>query len=104
MLAPAPCSPGATLRKLFAEDIVLMPGVFNAISAISASNAGARALYLSGAGITNAALGVPDIALSTLTEFAQQASYVTQVVPAPVLSDADTGFGDALHARRTVIE
>jgi methylisocitrate lyase len=86
------------------EDTVLMPGVFNGISAVSAHKAGARALYLSGAGITNAALGVPDIALSTLTEFAQQAAYVTSVAPVPVLSDADTGFGEALNVVRTVIE
>jgi len=87
-----------------AQDIVTMPGVFNAISAVSAHKAGAQALYLSGAGITNAALGVPDIALATLTEFAQQAAYVTQVAPVPVISDADTGFGEALNVARTVIE
>lgn len=83
---------------------MLMPGVFNAISAVSACRAGAQALYLSGAGVTNANLGVPDIALATLTEFAQQAAYVTQVAPVPVLSDADTGFGEALNVARTVIE
>ncbi len=87
-----------------ARDIVVMPGVFNAISAVSAHKAGAEALYLTGAGITNASLGVPDIALATLTEFAQQAAYVTQVAPVPVLSDADTGFGEGLNVARTVIE
>jgi len=86
------------------ERTVLMPGVFNAISAVSAHKAGAKALYLSGAGITNASLGVPDIALATLTEFAQQAANVTQVVPVPVVSDADTGFGESLNVMRTVIE
>ncbi|WP_227624967.1 methylisocitrate lyase [Fimbriimonas ginsengisoli] len=104
MLRPALSSPGATLRSMISEDTVVMPGVFNGISAVSAHKAGARALYLSGAGITNAALGVPDIALATLTEFAQQAAYVTQVAPVPVLSDADTGFGEALNVARTVIE
>jgi methylisocitrate lyase len=89
---------------MMAEDTVLMPGVFNGISAVSAHKAGARALYLSGAGITNAALGTPDIGLATLTEFAQQAACVTQVAPVPVLSDADTGFGEGLNVMRTVIE
>jgi len=89
---------------MMSQDTVLMPGVFNAISAVSAHKAGAKALYLSGAGITNAALGVPDIALATLTEFAQQAAYVTQVASVPVISDADTGFGEALNVARTVIE
>ena len=89
---------------MMATDTVMMPGVFNAISAVSAYKAGASALYLSGAGITNATLGVPDIALATLTEFAQQAAYVTQVAPVPVISDADTGFGESLNVARTVIE
>lgn len=104
MLGPSIMAPGAVLRDLMANDIVVMPGVFNAISAVSAHKAGAKALYLSGAGIANAALGVPDIALATLTEFAQQAAYVTQVAPAPILSDADTGFGEPLNVARTVIE
>ena len=61
-------------------------------------------MYLSGAGITNATLGVPDIALATFTEFAQVAGYVTKVAPVPVISDADTGFGESLNVMRTVIE
>ncbi len=104
MLRPTLSSPGAVLRAQFEKGIVLMPGVFNAISAVSAHKAGATALYLSGAGITNANLGVPDIALASLTEFAQQAAYVTQVAPVPVISDADTGFGEALNVARTVFE
>jgi len=97
-------SPGAALRALMRERCVIMPGVFNGISAVSAYKAGAKALYLSGAGITNALLGVPDIALATLTEFSQVAAAVTQVAPVPVLSDADTGFGESLNVMRTVVE
>ena len=104
MIHPSLTSPGAKLRALMTEGIVVMPGVFNAISAVSAYKAGSKALYLSGAGITNANLGVPDIALATLTEFAQQASYVTSVAPLPVISDADTGFGESLNVMRTVVE
>jgi len=104
MLRPILQAPGALLRQMMQEDIVVMPGVFNAISAVSAHKAGAKALYISGAGITNAGLGVPDIALATLTEFAQQAAAITQVAPVPVLSDADTGFGESLNVSRTVIE
>lgn len=92
------------LRDLMKQGIVVMPGVFNAISAVSAHKAGAQALYLSGAGITNANLGVPDIALATLSEFAQTAAAITQVAPVPVISDADTGFGESLNVMRTVIE
>lgn len=104
MLQPPLTSPGTRLREMMRNGIVVMPGVFNAISAVSAHKAGARALYLSGAGITNANLGVPDIALATQTEFAQVASYVTQIAPIPVISDADTGFGESLNLMRTVIE
>lgn len=104
MLQPPMTSPGARLRELMKQGTVVMPGVFNAISAVSAHKAGAQALYLSGAGITNATLGVPDIALATQTEFAQVATYVTQVAPLPVISDADTGFGESLNVMRTVIE
>ena len=104
MLKPILSSPGALLREMMSKDIVVMPGVFNAISAVSAHKAGAQALYLSGAGVTNANLGVPDIALATLTEFAQQAAYVTQTAPVPVISDADTGFGESLNVFRTVVE
>jgi methylisocitrate lyase len=104
MLQPPVSSPGARLRELMKQDTVIMPGVFNAISAVSAHKAGAQALYLSGAGITNATLGAPDIALATLTEFAQVATYVTHVAPIPVISDADTGFGESLNVMRTVIE
>ena len=104
MLRPVLQSPGAQLRAMMKEGIVVMPGAFNAISAVSAHKAGARAIYLSGAGITNANLGVPDIALATLSEFAQTASAVTQVAPVPVISDADTGFGESLNVMRTVIE
>ena len=104
MLRPVLDAPGAKLRRLMEEDTVVMPGVFNGISAVSAHKAGAKALYLSGAGITNAALGVPDIALASLTEFAQQAAYVTQVANVPVIADADTGFGETLNVMRTVIE
>lgn len=104
MLRPVMDSPGATLRALFSKGIVIMPGVFNAISAISAQRARARALYLSGAGLTNANLGVPDVALATLSEFSSTAANICQASQVPVISDADTGFGEGLNVMRTVVE
>jgi methylisocitrate lyase len=104
MLRPPLQSPGARFRELIKQDTLVMPGVFNAISAVSAHKAGAAALYLSGAGMTNGTLGVPDVAMASLTEFAQIASYVCGVAPVPVISDADTGFGEGLNTMRTVIE
>lgn len=104
MLKPAPSSPGATLRSLMSEDIVLLPGVFNGISARAAAASGAKGLYISGAGVTNASLGVPDHALITLTEMSQAAANICQIVDIPVISDADTGFGETMNVSRTVIE
>lgn len=104
MLKPSLVSPGLVLRRLIAERSTILPGVFNPISALSASRAGATALYLSGAGLTNAGLGVPDIALASLNEFVVVASAITNVVSIPVISDADTGFGEVHNVVRTVIE
>lgn len=86
------------------QDIVVLPGVFNAISARAAESAGAQGLYITGAGVTNASLGVPDHALITLSEMSQAAANITQIVSIPVISDADTGFGETMNVARTVIE
>jgi methylisocitrate lyase len=104
MLNPPPTSPGSRLRDLVSRGTVVMPGVFNGISALSAVQAGAQALYISGAGITNASFGVPDIGLATLNEFVQHAERICSVADLPVVSDADTGFGEGLNVRRTVVE
>ena len=81
-----------------------MPGVFSAITAKLAQEAGFDALYLSGAGVTNSLTGYPDIALLTLTEMAQQARYVARAVSLPVIADADTGYGEILNVARAVEE
>lgn len=104
MLRPPLDSPGKKLRDLMARDIVVLPGVFNAISARAAEAAGGEALYLSGAGVTNALLAAPDIALLTLTEMADQSRHVCQAVRVPVIADADTGFGESANVARTVVE
>lgn len=98
-------SPGARLRGLLGDSQVVLPGVFNAITALQAQACGHTALYLSGAGVTNALTGFPDIALLTLTEMAQQARYICRAVPeTPVIADADTGYGEVLNVARTVEE
>ena len=87
------------------QGLVVLPGVYSAITAKAAVQAGAEALYVSGAGVTNSLLAQPDIALITLPELAQQASYVTAAAGnVPVISDADTGFGDVHNVARTVRE
>ena len=98
-------TPGKALRQKMEKGLVVLPGVYSAISARSAAAAGAEALYLSGAGVTNSLLAEPDIALVSLPEMAQQAAYVTQAAKGiPVISDADTGFGDVHNVARTVRE
>lgn len=86
------------------QGTVMMPGVFNAITAVSATRAGAKALYVTGAGVTNASLGVPDIALINQVEMANTCAAICQVTPLPVIADADTAYGEGWNAVRTVIE
>lgn len=81
-----------------------MPGAFNALTARLIERVGFPAVYVSGAGITNATCGVPDIGLIGLEEFARLAGYVASAVTVPVVSDADTGFGGPSNAARTVRE
>ncbi len=104
MIQPPMQSPGAKLREMFKSGIVVMPGVYDALSAKVAHNAGARALYVSGGATTNAMLGSPDIALISLEEMSGTAARCCQVAPVPIISDADTGFGEVWNVVRTVIE
>jgi methylisocitrate lyase len=97
--------PGARFRELLNSGTVALPGVFNAITAKLAVDAGFDALYMTGAGVANSLTAMPDIGLVTLTEVAQQARYITNAVqPIPVIADADTGFGEVLSVVRTVQE
>jgi len=95
-------SMGAKLRELWAEGCVLLPGVYDPIGALLAQDAGASALYLSGAGVANGAFGLPDIGLVDRGEMAEQARRVVRAAGLPVLSDADTGYGEPLGVARTV--
>jgi methylisocitrate lyase len=89
---------------MWSEGIVVMPGAFSALTALSAYKQGAKAVYLSGGAITNSVVGVPDIALITLAEMSGVAARACQVAPVPILCDSDTGFGEAWNVARTVIE
>ncbi|MES2400101.1 MAG: isocitrate lyase/PEP mutase family protein [Pseudomonadota bacterium] len=81
---------------------LLAPGVYDALSALVAEQAGFEALYLSGASIAYTALGRSDIGLTTFPEVQQVLSNITARVSLPVIVDADTGFGNALNVMRTV--
>lgn len=94
-------SPGRRLREAWQAKTIAIPGVFNALAAKMAEEIGFAAVYLSG-GALSAGNGVPDVGLLTLTEFTQEAQRIAAATKLPLLSDADTGFGEALNVERTV--
>lgn len=95
--------PDQRLRQLLAQRrAVLVPGAFNALSARIIADLGFEAIYVTGAGLANGFLGVPDIGLLTLTELAENVAAIRDAVDTPLLVDADTGFGNAVSATRTV--
>ena len=97
-----PQSPGAKFRVALQSAPLMVPGVFNAFVAKMAERIGFQAAYQSGAVVSAGITGVPDIGLVNQVEFADQARLLTQAVEIPVISDADTGFGEALAVERTV--
>src|SRR3954463_15232972 len=92
------------LRELIGNGCVAMPGVFNGSLGRMVERTGFEAVYISGAGLCNATAGVPDVGLLTLTEVAQLAGYIARAVKIPCIVDADTGFGGAENAARTIEE
>ena len=91
-------------QRLAQPHPLLAPGVYDALSALVAQQAGFEALYLSGASIAYTRLGRSDIGLTTASEVAQTLALITERVSIPVIVDADTGFGNALNTQRTVRE
>lgn len=94
-------SAGERLRKAWNDAPLMVPGAFNPLVAKLAEQVGFQAAYLSGAALS-ASLGVPDIGLLTLTEFVDHAHAIVQATSLPLISDADTGFGESLNVERTV--
>lgn len=81
---------------------LLVPGAANALTARVIQDAGFDALYVTGAGVANTLLGVPDIGLVTLTEMVQTVEAIGEICSLPMIVDIDTGFGNAINTRRTV--
>ncbi|MDP4989855.1 MAG: isocitrate lyase/phosphoenolpyruvate mutase family protein [Marivita lacus] len=88
--------------RLSADDILVAPGVYDALTATLAAQAGFDALYLSGAAVAYTRLGRPDIGLTSVSEMADTMALIRDRVGLPVIIDADTGFGNALNAQRTM--
>jgi 2-methylisocitrate lyase-like PEP mutase family enzyme len=88
--------------RLAQSEILVAPGIFDGLTASLAAAAGFEALYLSGAAVSYTRLGRPDIGLATLSEMADTMSLIRDRIDIPVIIDADTGFGNALNAQRTI--
>ncbi|WP_395317202.1 oxaloacetate decarboxylase [Variovorax sp. UC74_104] len=81
---------------------LIVPGAFNALSARVIEDLGFKAIYITGAGVTNMWFGMPDQGFMGLTEIADHTARIRDAVSVPLLVDADTGFGNALNVRHTV--
>ena len=100
MLEP---SPGQRFREaLISEQPLQIAGAINAYSALQASRAGFRALYLSGAGVANASHGLPDLGITSLNDVLEDAARITAACPLPLLVDIDTGWGTELTIQRAI--
>lgn len=92
-----------TLRSLLSKPpIVIAPGVYDPLTALIATQAGFRSLYISGAAIAYTRLGRPDIGLVSVTEVVETVALIRDRIDAHLIVDADTGFGNALNVERTV--
>jgi methylisocitrate lyase len=98
-------SAGQRLRAVLETERPLqVVGTINAYSALLATNAGFKAIYLSGAGVANASFGLPDLAMTTLNDVCEDIRRISAATEVPLLVDADTGWGGAFMIGRTVRE
>jgi carboxyvinyl-carboxyphosphonate phosphorylmutase len=93
------------LRQLLGQKgIVVLPGVYDCLSAKLAEKAGFEVLLITGAGISASVLGYPDVGLATMTEVVNQTRNIVKSVNIPVFADCDTGYGNPINVRRTIQE
>jgi 2-methylisocitrate lyase-like PEP mutase family enzyme len=93
----------AQFRELLDRDaIAVLPGCYDALSAHIIEHVGFDAVYVSGAGVSNTKLGLADVGLTTLSEMRDRLTYIRERVSVPIFADADTGYGNPIHVRRTV--
>ena len=97
-------SAGARFKKALSDEKPLqIIGTINANHALLAKRAGYRAIYLSGGGVAAGSMGIPDLGITTLEDVLTDVRRITNVCDAPLLVDADTGFGaSAFNIARTV--
>lgn len=88
--------------RISARQTLLVPGVMNALAARVADDMGFEALYITGAGVTNAYLGLPDTAFLTLSQLAEHVAVIRNITDKPLIVDGDTGFGNAVNVWHTI--
>jgi len=92
-----------TLSQRIAEPrLLLAPGVYDALTALIAEQAGFEAVYLSGASIAYTRLARSDVGLTTMNEVCETVACIRERIAIAIIVDADTGFGNALNMQRTV--
>ena len=95
--------PTRRLRELLAgPDLVIAPGVADALNARIVAETGFDAIYMTGAGTTAVRLGMPDVGLMTMVEMADNAGRIADASGLPLIADADTGYGGPVNVMRTV--
>ena len=95
--------PTTTLRRLLAgPEFLIVPGVADCLNARLVTEAGFKAIYMTGAGTTAVRLGMPDIGLLTMDEMVDNASRIAEASGLPLIADADTGYGGPLNVMRTI--
>ena len=92
----------ALAARLSRPPILVVPGVYDTLTALIGERAGFKALYISGASIAYSRLGRPDIGLVGMSEVVATVSLIHDRVGAHLIVDADTGYGNALNVQRTV--
>jgi 2-methylisocitrate lyase-like PEP mutase family enzyme len=93
---------GARLRELICRgDGLLLPGAASALTVRIVEDLGFDAAYVTGAGVTNTFLGIPDLGFISLPEIAAHVAAMSDVVDIPLVVDADTGFGNGVSVART---
>jgi len=96
---------GPALReRLSRPEILVAPGVHDALAAKIAERAGFEAVYFTGAGFSYTHLGTPDLGLVSLSETVWRLAAIAEATRLPVIADGDTGYGNALNIGRTVRE
>jgi len=96
-------TPGQVLKSIVqSRRGVLLPGAANALTARVIEELGYEAVYITGAGVSNTWLGMPDLSFIGLSEIAAHTSVIRDAVSLPIIVDADTGFGNAVNIYHTV--